>query len=94
MPALNPYPFSPNAQTSMSQSQSMIEEAARRMGITPEAYLEREKGLKKQEDEDRLDAMNPNKSKFMSPEEKSKKLNAFKNRRFLEMGIGRVPGEY
>ena len=94
MPALNPYPFSPNAQTSMSQSQSMIEEAARRMGITPKAYLERERGLQKQEEQDRLDAMDPNKSKFMSPEEKSQKLNAYKNRRFLEMGIGHVPGEY
>jgi hypothetical protein len=98
MPARNPYPnlerYHPNAQAAIRESQTLIKDAARRMGITPEAYLEREKGLKKQEDEDRKVAMDPNKSKFMSPEEKSQKLNASKNRRFLEMGIGHVPGEY
>ena len=77
----------------MSQSQSMIEEAAKRMGITPKAYLERERGLQKKEEQDKLDAMDANKSKFMSPEEKSRKLNAYSNRRFLELGLGYVPGE-
>jgi len=84
----------PQAPKSANPFQPMIDAAARRMGITPEAYIQREKGLKKQEDEDRLEAMDPNKSKFMSKEEKSQKLNAFKNRRFLELGIGHVPGEY
>jgi hypothetical protein len=72
---------------------SLIQEAANRMGIDPEQFLDREKALQAQEEEDRLNAMDPNKSKFMSPEEKQKKLNAYKNRRFLELGIGHIPGE-
>jgi hypothetical protein len=97
MPAPNTFPnierYHPNAQASMRESQSLLEDAARRMGITPMAYLEREKGLRKKEEQDKLDAMDGNKSKFMSPEERSQKLNAYKNRRFLELGIGHVPGE-
>jgi len=72
---------------------SFIEDAANRMGITPDQFLDREKMLQSQEEEDRLNAMDPNKSKFMSPEEKQRKLNAYKNRRFLELGIGHIPGE-
>jgi len=72
---------------------SLIEDAANRMGITPDQFLEREKMLQSQEEEDRLSAMDPNISKFMSPEEKQKKLNTYKNRRFLELGIGYIPGE-
>jgi len=72
---------------------SLIEDAANRMGITPDQFLEREKRLQSQEEEDRLSAMDPNISKFMSREEKQKKLNAYKNRRFLELGIGYIPGE-
>jgi hypothetical protein len=72
---------------------SLIEGAANRMGITPDQFLEREKRLQSQEEEDRLSAMDPNISKFMSREEKQKKLNAYKNRRFVELGIGYIPGE-
>jgi hypothetical protein len=72
---------------------SLIQEAANRMGIDPEQFLEREKMLQAQEEEDRNNAMDSNKSKFMSPEEKQRKLNAYKNRRFLELGIGHIPGE-
>ena len=97
MPAPNPYPnlerYHPNAQASFREAQSLLGDAARRMGITPMAYLEREKGLRKKEEEDKLEAMDPNKSKFMDKEEKAKKLNAYKNRRFLELGVGHVPGE-
>ena len=97
MPAPNPFAnikkYHPNAQATMRQTQSLVEDAARRMGISPWEYLEREKGLKQREDKDRLDAMDPNKSKFMDEEEKMQKLNAYKNRRFLELGIGHIPGE-
>ena len=72
---------------------SLIQEAANRMGIDPEQFLKREKVLQAQEEEDRLNAMDPNKSKFMSADEKQKKLNAYKNRRFVELGIGNIPGE-
>lgn len=72
---------------------SFIQEAANRMGIDTEQFLEREKVLQAQEEEDRLNAMDSNKSKFMSPEEKLKKLNAYKNRRFIELGIGHIPSE-
>lgn len=72
---------------------SLIQEAANRMGIDPEQFLERKKVLQAQEEEDRLNAMDPNKSKFMSKDEQQKKLNAYKNRRFLELGIGHIPGE-
>lgn len=72
---------------------SLIQQAASRLGITEDQFLEREKMLRAKEDQDRLDAMDANKSKFMSEEEKLKKLNAYKNRRFLELGIGHIPGE-
>lgn len=97
MPAPNPFSnlskYHPNAQALLKQQYSQISDAASRMGITPEQYQEREKMLRAKEDEDRMNAMDPNKSKFMSPEEKQSKLNAYKNRRFLELGIGHIPGE-
>jgi hypothetical protein len=68
-------------------------EQARRMGMTPEQAASRGKALRNKEEEDRLRAMDPNKSKSMSPEEKNEALNAFMNRRFREYGIGHVPGE-
>jgi hypothetical protein len=63
---------------------------------TGEAFyrMQNEKARKKKEEEDRLRAMDPNKSKSMSPEEKDRALNAFKNRRFREHGIGMVRGEW
>jgi hypothetical protein len=72
---------------------SLIQEAANKMGIDPKDFLAREKMLQAQEEEDRNNAMDPNKSKFMSPEEKQRKLNAYRNRRFIEFGIGHIPGE-
>jgi hypothetical protein len=97
MPAPNPFAniekYHPNAQAAFRESYAQIADAANRMGISPENYIERDKMLKAQEDQDRKDAMDPNKSKFMSKEERSQKLNAYKNRRFLELGIGHIPGE-
>ena len=75
------------------ETNSLIKQAASRLGITEDQFLEREKMLKDKEDQDRLDAMDSNKSKFMSEEEKQKKLNAYNWRRFKEYGIGHIPGE-
>jgi glutathione peroxidase-family protein len=83
----------PKATSAYREAQSLIGNAAKRMGITPDQYLERHRALTAQEDKDRLEAMDPNKSKFMSQEEKMNKLNAWKNRRFRELGIGAVEGE-
>lgn len=58
-----------------------------------EALAQRYRAKNKQEEEERLRAMDPNKSKGMSPEEKDLALNAFMNRRFREYGIGHVMGE-
>jgi hypothetical protein len=62
---------------------SMIQEAARRMGLS----------LRAQEEERRKIALDPNKSKSMSENEKMQALNAFKNRRFRETGVGHIAGE-
>jgi hypothetical protein len=61
---------------------------------TGEAFyrMQNEKARKRQEEEARLRAMDLN-TKTMSPEEKDRALNAFKNRRFRQFGIGHVPGE-
>lgn len=56
--------------------------------------MQNEKARQRQEEKERLRAMDPNKSKSMSPEEKMQALNAFKNRRFRERGIGMVQGEW
>jgi len=63
---------------------------------TGEAFyrMQNEKARTRQEEEKRLRAMDPNKSKGMSPEEKDRALNAFKNRRFRQHGIGMVQGEW
>lgn len=53
-----------------------------------------EKARRRQEEKNRLRAMDPNKSKGMSEDEKMEALNAFKNRRFREHGIGMVQGEW
>ena len=71
----------------------MVAESARRMGLSPEQYTEREKMLRAQEEKMRKIAMDPNKSKSMSEDEKMQALNAFKNRRFRETGVGYIPGE-
>ena len=72
----------------------MVAQSARRMGLTPEQYADREKWLRGQEEEIRKTAMDPNKSKSMSEDEKMRALNAFKFRRFREHGIGHMPGEW
>ena len=71
----------------------MVAESARRMGLSPEQYAERGKMLRVQEEKMRKIAMDPNKSKGMSENEKMQALNAFKNRRFRETGVGYIPGE-
>jgi hypothetical protein len=83
---------SPREKNLMYQN-PLIQQSATKLGLDPEAFLSREKMLQDKEEEDRMNAMDPNKSKFMGEEEKQKKLNAYKNRRFLELGIGHIPGE-
>ena len=63
---------------------------------TGEAFyrMQNEKARRNQEEEQKLRAMDPNKSKGMSSEEKNQSLNAYKYRRFREQGIGAVPGEW
>jgi hypothetical protein len=63
---------------------------------TGEAFyrMQNEKARRRQEEKQRLEAMDPNKSKGMSSDEKNQALNAFKNRRFREHGIGKVHGEW
>jgi hypothetical protein len=56
--------------------------------------MQNAKARTRQEEEKRLRAMDPNKSKGMSEDEKNEALNAFKNRRFREHGIGMVQGEW
>lgn len=56
--------------------------------------MQNAKARRRQEEEERLRAMDPNKSKGMSEDEKMEALNAFKNRRFREHGIGMVQGEW
>ena len=72
---------------------SLISDSARRMGLTPEQYAGRSEMLTAQEDAMRKKAMDPNASKSMSEKEKEDAMNAWSNRRFLELGISRVPGE-
>jgi hypothetical protein len=62
---------------------------------TGDAYyrMQNEKARTRKEEKQRLEAMDPNKSKFMSPEEKHRRLNAYTDRRFREKGIGHIPGE-
>ena len=71
----------------------IVAQSARRMGLSPEQYAERGKMFRAQEEKMRKTAMDPNKSKSMSEDEKMRALNAFKFRRFREEGIGRIPGE-
>lgn len=72
---------------------SMIAQAARRMGLSPAQYADREKMLRAQEEERRKIALDPNKSKSMSEEEREQAVNASKWRRYRETGVGHIPGE-
>jgi hypothetical protein len=85
--------MSPEAQAAMKASYSKISDAANRLGIDPYQYVEREEMLRDKEEKDRKRAMNPNVSKFMTDKEKDNALNAYKYRRFREMGIGSVEGD-
>lgn len=78
----------------MMSPASIISQSARRMGLSPAQYADREKMLGTQEEERRKIAMDPNKSKTMSENEKTQALNATKFRRFRETGIGHIPGEW
>ena len=71
----------------------MVAESARRMGLSPEQYAERGKMLRVQEEKMRKIAMDPNKSKGMSEDEKMQALNASKWRRYRETGVGHIAGE-
>lgn len=90
--------YSPNLRSSYihpsaKAAMGMVAESARRMGLSPEQYTEREKMLRAQEEKMRKIAMDPNKSKSMSENEKMQALNASKWRRFRETGVGHIPGE-
>jgi hypothetical protein len=86
--------YHPKAQASMRKSYEEIAAAANRMGVDPYQFVQSQKGLAEKEEKQRLEAIDPNKSKGMSPEEKNRRLNASKNRRYLQFGIGTVPGEW
>jgi hypothetical protein len=86
--------YHPNAQAHIRKSYEGIAAAANRMGVDPYQFMQSQEGLREKEEKQKLEAMDPNKSKFMSPEEKNRRLNAFSNRRYLQFGIGAVPGEH
>lgn len=76
-----------------SEQGSILKDSANRLGITVDQLGQRERILKSQEDKQRAMALDSNQSKFMSPRERENALNSFTDRRYMEYGIGYIPGE-
>jgi len=63
-----------------------ILKAAKKFGLTPKQYMERDQNLKKQEDEMKKRVLDPNSK--VTEEEKLRALNATESRRFMEPRFG------